>query len=144
MEGVCMKQTYVWSLHLVAEWEGLAIPIPTYCTPFHRINKHCWVPLKCNCAFWPKGCLACHPVTSKLTAKIMQNCEGEQKRSGSLIKSCHGPLKIFSQERGEKYILQIFMSNVSRLGPGGSTICVRVPIPQERLLCGCHLITDNS
>lgn len=109
MEGMCMKQA-LWSLPGMAEW--WACPARTcaytYRTPFRRINKHCWVPLKCNCAFWPEGCLACHPVTSKLTAKIMPSCEGELKRSGSLINSCHGPLKIFSQQpgkRGEKLII---------------------------------------
>lgn len=68
----------------------------------HSVGSISTVPLKCNPAFWPKGCLPRRPLTSKLTAKIMQNCEGEQKRSGSLIISCHGPLKIFSRQPGKE------------------------------------------
>lgn len=92
---------YLWSLCLVAECTGLHLP-PT--TLYSTGSISTAVPLKCNCAFWPKGCLPSHLVTSKQTTKIMQNCEGEHKWSGSLIKSCHGPLKIFSQQpRRGKY-----------------------------------------
>lgn len=56
------------------------------------------VPFKCYCAFCPRGRLPSHLVTSKQATERRQKCEGEQKRSGSLIKSCHGPLKIFSQQ----------------------------------------------
>lgn len=63
----------------------------------------------------------------------MQSCEGEQQRSGSLIKTCHGPLKIFSQQRREGENIIIIC------------ICVRAPIPLRPvpLWASCDLPFHN-
>lgn len=79
----------------------------------------------------------------------MQNCEGEQKRSGSLIKSCHGPLKIFSQQPGKKkkkdyYYRYSWTERAGRvLGVGGGAVFM-CPFLRTDFAVGCHQITDNN
>lgn len=63
----------------------------------------------------------------------MQSCDGEQQRSGSLIKSCHGPLKIFSQQQQRERNIIIIC------------ICVRAPIAQRPvpMWASCDLTFHN-
>lgn len=73
-----------------------------------------------------------------------------RKWSGSLIKSCHGPLKIFSQQQGKEK--NIYITNIHEETKQGRALGVEggqwwsrgEPISQQRLHCGCSLATNSN